>query len=198
MLKVGLTGGIGSGKTIVAEIFMKFGVPVFFADSEAKKLMVSDPVVRAGILSLLGDDAYSEDQLNTKYIAGKVFNNELLLRQLNSIVHPAVYKRFLEWAKGYSDKDYVLHEAAVLLESGAKKHFDYIVIVTAPEPERIRRVMDRDKVSEEQVRERMKNQYNEEERLAMSDYIIENNNSKLIIPQILDLHHKLVSLNSKQ
>jgi len=195
MIKVGLTGGIGSGKTTVTGIFEKLGAPVFYADNVAKEIMVSDKDVRASIKLLLGEDSFTGDILNREYLAGKVFKNAVLLGKLNAIVHPAVYKRFLNWADDFLNKEYIIHEAAVLLESGAKKYFDYIILVTAPEAQRIERVMRRDGASEEQVRERMRHQYTEEEKEVLSDFMINNDNSTLIIPQILNLHKKLISLN---
>ncbi len=197
MLKVGLTGGIGSGKTTIAGIFNLLGVPVFNADIEAKKLMISDPIIKSEIIALLGDDAYTEDLLNKEYIAELIFKDEGLLKGMNSIVHSAVHKHFTTWAELFTEKPYILYEAAILFESGASRYFDYIILVTAPESLRIERVMKRDKVNKEQVKLRIKNQFTEDDKMIQSDFKIYNDSDLLVLPQILGLHEKLISLQRR-
>jgi dephospho-CoA kinase len=195
MIRVGLTGGIGSGKSTVAEIFSRLGVPVFYADKEAKNLMASDPEIRQGIIAILGHAAYDENGIDTELVAGKIFKEPLLLRKVNALVHPAVYKRFLSWCDAQDGKKYVIHEAAVLIESGGKNLLDYIILVTAPEKNRIERVVRRDGVNEEKVRERIRFQLSDHEKAKLCDFIIDNGNDVLLIPQVLQIHEKLISLN---
>ena len=170
---IGLTGGIGSGKTTVAKMFHKLGVPVYVADIEAKKLMVSNKEVIDKIKALLGEEAYLNDTLNRAYISDKVFSNKPLLEQLNAIVHPAVRKNFENWVQ-LQNAPYVIKEAAILFESGSYKECDLIITVTAPLEERLKRVVVRDSVNEEEVKSRMENQLNDEEKIKMSDYVIHN------------------------
>jgi dephospho-CoA kinase len=194
MIKVGLTGGIGSGKSIVASIFEMLGVPVFYADHEAKVLMESNQELREGIIKLLGNNAFSDNKLNRGYIAAKVFSDPDMLVKLNEIVHPAVHRYFLKWTESFAGIPYVVEEAAILFESGANNYFDYSILVTSPESLRIERVMKRDKVNEENVKARMKNQFPEDKNLSMADFIINNDKDSMILPQILELHERLLSL----
>jgi dephospho-CoA kinase len=197
MIKVGLTGGIGSGKSTVARIFETLGVPVFYADSEAKALMVSNQEVIKVISVLFGDQAYAEKELNREYIAGRAFNDPVLLEKLNATVHPLIHRHFLKWAENFSGNPFILEEAAILFESGANNYFDYSILVTAPESLRIERVMKRDKVSEEKVKGRMKNQYSEEKNLSLADFVIKNVGDSMILPQVLELHQRLLTLCRK-
>jgi len=194
MIKVGLTGGIGSGKSIVASIFEMLGVPVFYADHEAKVLMESNQELREGIIKLLGNNAFSDNKLNRGYIAARVFSDPDMLVKLNEIVHPAVHRYFLKWTESFAGIPYVVEEAAILFESGANNYFDYSILVTSPESLRIERVMKRDKVNEENVKARMKNQFPEDKNLSMADFIINNDKDSMILPQILELHERLLSL----
>lgn len=170
---VGLTGGIGSGKTTVARMFGDLGVPVYDSDKEAKKLMRSSKKLKKAIIELFGAEAYKDKKLNKKYISNKIFNNRDLLEKLNSIVHPAVRKHFLSWAKKQKTV-YVIQEAAIIYENGKHGFYDKIILVTAPQSTRIKRVMDRDKVSKQEVVARIKHQWPDEKKIPLSDFIIEN------------------------
>lgn len=189
--KVGLTGGIGSGKTTVAGFFRELGIPVYIADAEAKKIMDSSPEVRAEIISLLGRKAYQNQLPDRKYIASRVFKDEKLLGSLNKIIHPRVHADFEEWAKK-QEAPYVIYEAAILFEHGGDKRCDYSILVTAPKEERIKRVMKRDGVSREMVEARMRNQWPEEEKMKLADFIIENLNIYEAKSQTKQVHSTII------
>jgi len=195
MLKIGLTGGIGSGKTTVGEVFAELGVPVYVADKLGRRLMEEDAAVRASVRALFGENAYTDGALNRRYIGSIVFEDKRLLRQLNSIVHPAVHKDFQEWTLHFDDRSYVLEEAAVLFESGAAERMDYTVFVKAAEETRINRVMRRDGITREQVEARIRHQWDDERKENLADFIIYNENDSMILPQIVDLHNKFLELN---
>ena len=190
MIKVGLTGGIGSGKSIVARIFNVLGIPVFDSDREARELMQIDPELTSLIRERFGASIYIDQQLDRKRLGAIVFNDPKALDDLNSLVHPAVRKAFSDWADRQSSP-YVLMESAILMESGGYKNFDRIIVVSAPEELRIQRVMKRDGSGEEAVRARMRNQAGEEERLKIADHVIVNDDSQLVIPQVLSIHKEL-------
>ncbi len=170
---VGLTGGIGSGKSTVAKMFKKLGVPVYNSDKRAKKLMKSSKKLRASIIALLGEDAYSGKKLNKAYISEKIFKDKSLLDQLNAIVHPAVRKDFISWAKKQK-APYVIQEAAIIFENGLHGFYDKIILVTAPEENRLERVMERDGVSRSKVMARIGNQWQDVKKIELSDYVIDN------------------------
>lgn len=195
MLKVGITGGIGSGKTIICKVFETLGVPVFYADVVAKEIMVNDPVLVAGIKEAFGEESYSsEGKLQNKYIAGIVFNNREELARLNSLVHPATFRAFDQWLEQLPEQTpYILKEAALLFESGSYKTCDKSLLVLAPMQTRLQRVMHRDQVSEEQVRARMDKQLSDDEKLKMADYTIMNNETQSLITQVLELHHQFLN-----
>lgn len=193
MLKVGITGGIGSGKTTICKVFEILGVPVFYADEEAKRVMHTDQVLRTGLLQTFGMPSFTEaGDLNRKYIADIVFSNEAELNKLNALVHPAVFRAFDAWAARQVDAPYLLKEAALLFESDSYKMCDLSILVSSPEKMRIDRVMFRDKVTEEQVRLRMARQYTDEQREALADHVLINDESRLLVPQILSLHAQLL------
>ena len=173
MIQVGLTGGIGSGKTTVAGYFRGLGVPVYNSDQRARELMEADDSLRLAISRLLGAEAYGDAGLNSGYIASRVFKDKALLEQLNQLVHPVVRKDFLVWV-GQQNTPYVLQEAAILFENGAYKGFDRMILVTAPREIRIRRVMERDSVPRESVVARMKNQWETSRKVPLANYVIEN------------------------
>lgn len=199
MLKIGITGNIGSGKTTVSRLFELLGIPVFYADDEAKKVMTADPELIAGIQLEFGSEAYFADgTLNRKYIAGIVFNNPAQLQKLNSLVHPAVFRAFDAWVLQHSSAPYVLKEAAVLFESGSYKDCDYTILVTAPTPMRIARVMQRDGISEAEAQARNARQMPEEQKQALASFVLCNDNSQLIIPQVLALHEQFLTLPPTQ
>ncbi len=196
MLKIGITGGIGSGKTTVCRIFETLGIPVFYADTAAKEIMVKDPVLVAGIISTFGQESYFEDgALNNKYIAGIVFNNAEELNRLNALVHPAVFRAYDAWAAALPESvPYTLKEAALLFESGSFKSSDKNILVTAPLELKLKRVMQRDDVTAAQVKARMDKQFTDEQKLEMADYLIHNNETNSLIDQVLELHHLFLKL----
>jgi len=197
MLKVGITGNIGSGKTTVSHIFEVLGVPVFYADTAAKNVMAEDEILIAAIKDAFGDNSYFGDgSLNRKHIAHIVFNDEKELAVLNSIVHPAVFRAFDNWVKQYHDVPYVLKEAALLFESDSYKMCDKTIMVTAPLQMRIQRVAARDGLSEAEIMSRESKQFAEEKKVLLADYVIRNDNTELVIPQVLLLHEKFVDHGS--
>ena len=195
MLKIGITGGIGSGKTTVCRIFETLGIPVFYADTVAKQIMVTDPILVAGVKQAFGEDSYLADgTLNNKHIAGIVFNNALELEKLNGLVHPAVFRAFDSWIQQVPDTvPYTLKEAALLFESDSYKMCDQTVLVIAPLETRLQRVMARDGVSEAQVRARMDKQLSDEQKMKLADHLIYNNETDSLIAQVLKLHQQFLN-----
>lgn len=191
MLKVGITGGIGSGKTTVCQVFETLGIPVFYADAAAKYLMNNDPLLIKKITELFGESAYIDQQLDRSYISSKAFTNPELLKQLNAIVHPATINYGDKWMKKQTTQ-YVLKEAAIFFESGTYKQMDLIIGVYANKETRLQRVMQRSDMTKEEVEERMAQQMNEEEKMKRCDYVINNNDQDIIIPQVLQLHEELL------
>ncbi|OOQ61044.1 dephospho-CoA kinase [Mucilaginibacter pedocola] len=198
MFKVGITGNIGSGKTTVCKIFEVLGIPVFYADDEAKKVMVNDAILIDGVKKAFGDESYLPDgSLNRKHIAAIVFNNDEELIKLNRLVHPAVFRAFDVWAqqfKGRADIPYVIKEAAILFESESYKKVHRSLMVSAPEKLRFQRVMLRDTISEEEVQKRNARQMSEEQKTDMADDVILNDDTQLVIPQVLQMHKLYLSL----
>ena len=195
MLKIGITGNIGSGKTTVSKIFEVLGIPVFYADVEAKKVMVSDVILIADLKQAFGEQSYFEDgSLNRKHIAGIVFNNEAELKKLNAIVHPAVFRAFDNWVPKFKNAPYVLKEAALLFESSSYKMCDKSIMVKAPLELRITRVFLRDGFSRDEILNREARQFSEEKKLQLADYAIKNDNTELVIPQVLALHEQFIKL----
>ena len=193
MKKVGITGGIGSGKTTVSRVFKMLGIPVFNADVEARKLQENDPVLIANMQALLGSSCFTADgKLDRKATASSVFQNPELLTELNSIVHPAVAKAFNLWVAQQS-APFVLREAAIMIESGAHHDLDALIVVTAPQEVRINRVIKRDNSTQAQVRERINRQMSEGDRLTYADFVVINDDQTLILPQILDIYNKLIA-----
>lgn len=191
MLKVGITGGIGSGKTTVCQVFETLGIPVFYADAAAKYLMNNDPLLIKKITELFGESAYIDQQLDRSYISSKAFTNPELLKQLNAVVHPATINYGDKWMKERTTP-YVLKEAAIFFESGTYKQMDLIIGVYANKETRLQRVMQRSDMTKEEVEERMAQQMNEEEKMKRCDYVINNNDHDTIIPQVLQLHEELL------
>ncbi len=194
MLKIGLTGGIGSGKSFVCNLFAQLGIPIYNSDERGKYLMANSHEVKEAILNLLGKEAYKDGALNRNHIASVVFNDPKLLNKLNNIVHPAVFKDFNHWCSIQEKENpaFILKEAAILFESGAYKKLDKIILITAPEHVRIERVMERDGISEDAVRNRIKNQTPTEDLIPLTDFIIRNDDKELILPQIICIYNKLV------
>jgi len=192
MKTVGVTGGIGSGKSIVCKVLEVLGYPVFYADAEAKRCMHEDKVLKAGIQELLGAEAYNGNETNNAFIAGKIFSDDALRVAMNALVHPAVYRAFDKW-KSIQEAPFVFNESALLFETESYKRFDYTILVTADKDIRIRRVMERDGVTEAQVLARMEKQWSDEEKIPLSTAVIVNNPDRLVVPQILQEVKKLES-----
>lgn len=190
MLKVGLTGGIGSGKSTVAKIFEVLGIPVYYADDAAKRLMNEDKELKAAITRHFGNESYINDQLNRSYLASVVFNNEEKLALLNSLTHPATILDASRWMQK-QHSPYIIKEAALIFESGSNEQLDYVIGVYAPAPLRIRRTMDRDHITQEEVLKRISRQMNEEEKMKRCDFIIINDEQQMLIPQVLAIHERL-------
>jgi dephospho-CoA kinase len=195
MLRVGLTGGIGSGKSTVAGIFGVIGVPVAFADAEAKRLMNEDAGLRDAITRQFGAEAYHNGNLDRKWLAGKVFTDPAKLRLLNSLVHPVTIREGRRWMQEQAaGHPYAMREAALLFESAAAGELDFIIGVYAPPALRIHRAMQRDGVTRDEVLRRMRNQIDEDIKMRLCDAVIRNDETQAVIPQVLDLHRKLLTL----
>jgi dephospho-CoA kinase len=190
-LKLGITGGIGSGKTSVCRVFNALGIPSFSADPEAKIIMDNDKNIIHQINSIAGRDLYANGSLDRMALANLIFNDNSLLKKVDSLVHPVVSEHFMTW-EAAQDTPYVIFEAAILFESGASKLVDRIATVVAPVEERVERVIHRNKLSREQVMERMRNQMDDDSRIKMSDYVIYNSENDMIIPAILKIHEDLM------
>jgi dephospho-CoA kinase len=191
MIKVGVTGGIGSGKTVVCKIFESLEIPVFYADTEAKKLY-SLPAVKGLIKDTFGESVFTGNEVDFKKMAALVFADKIQLKNLNSILHPLVHKAFEVWAIQYANKPYVIKEAALLFESGADKILDTIITVVAPFELRINRVIQRDNILRDNIIKRMENQLPDEEKIKYSDYVIHNDDEQFVLPQVLEIHNKLI------
>lgn len=195
MLKVGITGGIGSGKTTICKIFETLGIPIYYADTRAKEIMHDNENVKQALLHLFGQEAYlSDGALNRPFISKKVFQDKSMLQQLNAIVHPAVLQDTINWFQTHQDKKYVLYEAAIMYESGSYKMLDKVITVSAPIEERIQRTIKRDNVDRKAVLDRMDKQLSEEEKMKKADYIIYNDHTQSLIEQVLATHNSLLEL----
>ncbi|MFY9308389.1 MAG: dephospho-CoA kinase [Bacteroidia bacterium] len=196
MIKIGITGGIGSGKSTVCKVFELLGVPVYYADNAAKELLENDSDVKDKIVTVFGREALDEkNAIDKKRLAAIVFNDKPKLEQLNAIVHPAVANNFNAWQKQNYTAPYLVKEAAILFESGAYKGVDRVITVVAPLEIKIARVMQRDKVDREQVEQRIKSQLSDEEKIERSQYVIYNDEQALLIPQIIKIHNELSLLH---
>lgn len=191
-LKVGLTGGIGSGKSTVAGIFKVLGIPVFDADAAAREIMGKDVKLQQAIMRTFGDEVYAGGQLNRKLLAGIVFNDAFKLEQLNALVHPATIRASEQWMQ-QQKTPYAVKEAALFFEAGTAADLDYVIGVFAPKPLRIHRVMKRDNVTREEVLTRMSRQIDEDIKMRLCDFVLENNERDLLIPQVLQVHQTLLS-----
>jgi dephospho-CoA kinase len=193
MQKIGLTGGIGSGKTTVSEIFSALGIPVFNSDEEAKKLYIRNRNVRNSIIELIGAKAYDEeDSPNFKYIGEQIFADRNLLSAVNNLIHPIVEKEFEQWCDKQKNAPYVLKEAAILFETGAYKKLNATIVVSAPEQIRIERVMRRSGQSQESIALRMKQQFAVDDAIKKANFHIVNDEKQALIPQVLAIHEKLL------
>lgn len=191
MIKLGITGGIGSGKSVVSQIFKLIGIPVYDADSESKQLITKDTNLKNALIELLGSEIYFNDgSLNRKLMASKIFNDKELITKVNKIIHPAVGMDFISWTNAQST-DIVATECALLFESNLDKRLDYSIMVYAPLDIRIERAMRRDNATREQIEARIKNQLSEELKREMSDFVIINDGQKALLPQIEELLLKI-------
>jgi dephospho-CoA kinase len=191
VLKIGLTGGIGSGKTTVAKIFELLGVPVYYADEASKRLYHTNKELMIALKNHFGEDIYTNEELNRSKLAAIVFTDPARLELLNSLVHPLTIKDATEWI-AQQTTPYIIKEAALLFEAGSARDLDYIIGVSAPQHLRIKRVMDRENVSREDVIKRMKRQIDEEIKIRLCDFVIKNDEQELVIPQALELHERFL------
>jgi dephospho-CoA kinase len=192
-LKVGLTGGIGSGKSVVARIFENLGIPVYYADQAAKALYTKDPELKKAVIAHFGDEAFVDGELNRKYISSIIFTSPEKLELLNSLVHPATLKDAEKWLSAQTSP-YAIKEAALIFESGSHRDLDLVIGVFAPSSLRVKRVMARDHISEEEIRRRMDNQIEDRIKMKLCDFMITNDERQLLIPQVLKIHEQILSL----
>lgn len=197
MLKIGLTGGIGSGKSTVARLFEIHGIPVYYADTAAKEIMNTDEALKEQIIHHFGSDTYTNNCLNRKYLADMVFKDKDKLALLNSLVHPATIRNALNWVKQQTTP-YTVKEAALIFESGSQSDLDYVIGVYAPKALRIHRTMQRDNIDREEVMKRMKNQIEEEIKMRLCDFVVYNDEQQLLIPQVNKLHERLLQFSSQK
>ena len=191
MLKIGLTGGLGSGKSTVAHIFEVLGIPVYYADAASKRLMNDDDKVKADVQNAFGKDVYPGGRLNRKYLSEIVFKDKKKLELLNSIVHPATLLDAAEWMKKQT-APYAIKEAALIFESGSNKALDLVIGVYAPLFLRLERAIKRDNISHEKAMARIEKQMDEETKMSLCDFVIVNNEQQMVIPQVLELHKSLL------
>lgn len=195
-LKLGITGGIGSGKSTVCKIFSVLGIPVFSADEKARVIMDGDPMVIGSVNSIAGTDMYKSGVLDRQQLAKLIFNDRNLLEQINKLIHPLVLGSFKEWV-GIQTTGYVILESAILFESGASEYLDRVATVTAPVEERISRVMKRNEFTREQVLERIKNQEDDAAKIKKSDFVISNSENDMVIPAVIKIHENLLGIAKK-
>jgi len=191
MKRIGLTGNIGSGKSLVSEIFKVLEVPVFNADIEAKKILDAQHII-SQLVNIFGEEIVKDNCVDRTILASAVFNNPAQLQKLNNIIHPEVRNHFINWSAGMSDCKYVIYEAAIIFESGFYTQLERTILVTAPKEIRIERVMKRDKATRAQVEARVKNQWTEESKRKFANYIISNNGQEMLLPQVLEIHTQIV------
>ncbi len=194
MFKIGLTGGIGSGKTTVSRVFRNLGVPIFNSDLAAREIVNTHPKAVDAIKSNFGDSLYSSEGLDRKALASIVFNDPEELQKLNNIVHPLVAEAFDKWCNNHQSAPYIIKEAAILFESGAHQNLDRVIVVYTQKEERIKRIIQRDKTSREEVESRMKNQWDDGTRNKLADFIIINDDLNKVLPQVMELHEVLIGM----
>ena len=189
---VGITGGIGSGKTTISKYFEGFGIPVYHADLEAKALMNRSKVIKRKLIALFGDDAYINNTLNRDYLRSQIFKEKKLLSKMNAIVHPKVGAHYKRWAKK-QNAPYILKEVAIIFENNLQSQYDYIITVIADKEERVKRVMQRDNSSRDSVKAIIRNQFSDQEKIKKSDFVIENNDLEAAKLQAQIIHNNLIS-----
>jgi len=194
MLRIGLTGGIGSGKSTVARIFEVLGIPVYDADSASKKLMIENNELKNQIKNSFGKGAYTDGELNRRYLAEQVFSDSQKMALLNSLVHPATIKDAEQWMKKQK-APYLIKEAALIFESGSQKQLNYVIGVKSPLALRLQRTIQRDNVNTEQVKARIEMQMDEAIKMSLCDYVIINDEQQMILPQVLELHEKFLKMS---
>lgn len=195
-LRIGLTGGIGSGKSTVAKVFEVLGIPVYYADEAARQIMNADPILREQIIQQFGPGAYDNGLLNRKYLAGIVFNDPAKLELLNSLVHPATIRDGEKWMQQQTTP-YAVKEAALIFESGSQSQLDYVIGVSAPDALRIHRTMQRDHITREEVIARINKQVKQVIKMRLCDFVIYNDEQQPVIPQVLELHEQLLALSQE-
>ena len=193
MFKIGITGGIGSGKTTICKIFESLGIPVYYADLEARRLIQEHPALIDGYRKLFGEKAFVHGKLNRSHVANMIFHDPELVSKVNALVHPVVREDFLQWSR-QQNAPYVIEEAAVLLESGGNHFLDKIILVSAPEEIRIARVVQRDGINEEDVARRMKHQWNDDKKRQLCNFEITADDNHLVVPQVLKIHFELLQI----
>ena len=190
---IGITGGIGSGKSLICKIFSMMNIPIYDADSRAKYLINNDLFLKNSIKTLLGKNAYLPTGIyNRKWVASQVFNNPDLLKQLNSLVHPCVHKDSHDWVKKYSKSPFLIYEAALMKAAGDNNMFDKVIVINAPINLRIQRIQVRDKRSEQEIKDIIARQFSDEERLKIADYVIDNDDKEPVLEQVLELYEIIV------
>jgi len=193
MLRIGITGGLGSGKSTIAHIFEVLGIPVYYADAASKKLMNEDEKLKVAVQNLFGKEVYPEGKLDRKYLAKIVFKDEKKLELLNSIVHPATLLNAAEWMKQQTSS-YAIKEVALIFESGAHKSLDYVIGVKSPLELRLQRTIQRDNISKDDAMARITKQMDEEAKINRCDFVIINDEQQMLIPQVLELHQKFLKM----
>lgn len=192
MLKVGITGGIGAGKSTICKVFNALQIPVYHADQRAKILTETDPVIRSEIIREFGERSYRGSKYNVEYVAARAFGDKIKLSKLNHIIHPAVSKDFYQWVRRQK-APYIIEEAAILFESGANQNMDHVIVVEAPEEIRISRIQKRDGIAREEIKKRIDSQWSADKLHALADWVVNNNDKVLVLPQILSIHNFLLT-----
>lgn len=197
MLRIGLTGGIGSGKSTVARIFEVIGIPVYYADIAGRQLMNHDPEVRAAIINAFGEESYQGTEIDRSFLVSEVFYNHANLEKLNNIIHPAVFKDFNSWTERQTSP-YAIKEAAIIFETGGEKFLDYIIGVSAPEDLRIKRLKKRDGKTDDEIRFWMNKQMDADKKMSLCDFVIVNDEKEMLIPQVLKIHQEFLQESKKK
>lgn len=194
---VGLTGGIGSGKTTVAKMFYELGVSIYIADIEAKNLMHTSKEVKQELITIFGEETYKDGKLNRSYLSNIVFNQPEELKKINAIVHPRVGQHFKDWYAARSEEKYIIKEVAILFENDSYKHCDKIITVVAPLEERFHRLLQRDQTTRKAIQSRMNNQWKDAKKIALSDYVIHNEDLEKAKDQVAKIHQEISLLSHK-